>query len=169
MGNFLSRVSLADPSKYYGAGTYKLDQKTGNWNVVSSINVKEQPLQGIKTNQYEVGYRVNSNGFKAQVSGFLSNSDKSITVDKQTFQLIVNDLKLRNMGIEAEISYYMPNGVYFGASGLLIKSEVDNKGMWNKQEVYNASPSKMISYIGYQIKIGTSDTSICKTLNLRTT
>ena len=38
------------------------------------------------------------------------------------------------MGIEAEISYYMPNGVYFGASGLLIKSEVDNKGTWNKQE-----------------------------------
>lgn len=69
---------------------------------MSSINVKEQPLQGIKTNQFEVGYRINNNGFKAQVSGFLSNSDKNITVDKQTFQLIVNDLKLRNMGIEAE-------------------------------------------------------------------
>ncbi|STD03744.1 Iron-regulated outer membrane proteins [Elizabethkingia anophelis] len=151
-GTFSQGVSLADPSKYYGAGTYALDQKTGNWNVVSSINVKEQPLQGIKTNQFEVGYRINNNGFKAQVSGFLSNSDKNITVDKQTFQLIVNDLKLRNMGIEAEISYYMPNGVYFGASGLLIKSEVDNKGTWNKQEVYNASPSKMVSYIGYQIK-----------------
>ena len=60
--------------------------------------------------------------------------------------------KLRNMGIEAEISYYMSNRVYFGTSGLLIKSEVDNKGTWNKQEVYNASPSKMVSYIGYQIK-----------------
>ncbi len=151
-GNFSQGVSLADPSKYYGVGTYVLNQTTGNWDVTSSINVKEQPLQGIKTNQFEVGYRINNNGFRAQVSGFLSTSDKNITVDRQTFQLIVNDLKLRNMGIEAEISYTLSNGIYFGANGLLIKSDVDNKGTWKKQEVYNASPSKMVSYVGYQFK-----------------
>ncbi|MFP3577778.1 hypothetical protein SB752_32385, partial [Brevibacillus sp. SIMBA_040] len=63
-----------------------------------------------------------------------------------------NDLKLRNMGIEAEISYILNNGVYFGASGLLIKSEVDTNGEWIKQEVYNASPSKLVTYIGYTIQ-----------------
>lgn len=149
-GTFSQGVSLADPAKYYGIGTYKLNGT--HWDVVSSINVKDQPLQAIKTNQFEVGYRINKGGLRAQIAGFLSNSDKTVTVDRKTFQILVNDLKLRNMGIEAEISYAMNNGVYFGASGLLIKSEVDNKGEWQKQEIYNASPSKLVTYIGYNVK-----------------
>ncbi|MDR4890813.1 MULTISPECIES: TonB-dependent receptor [unclassified Chryseobacterium] len=149
-GTFSQGASLADPAKFYGIGQYKLVGT--NWDVVSSINVKEQPLQAIKTNQFEVGYRINRGGLKAQIAGFLSNSDKTVAVDKKTFQILVNDLKLRNMGIEAEVSYALNNGVYFGASGLLIKSEVDNKGEWQKQEIYNASPSKLVTYIGYNIK-----------------
>ncbi|MDP9961532.1 TonB-dependent receptor [Chryseobacterium lathyri] len=147
---FSQGVSLADPSKYYGIGVYKLNGT--NWDVTSSINVKEQPLQAIKTNQFEVGYRINKGGLRGQIAGFLSNSDKTVTVDKKTFQILVNDLKLRNIGIEAEVSYSMSNGVYFGASGLLIKSEVDNNGEWQKQEIYNASPSKLVTYIGYNVK-----------------
>lgn len=149
-GTFSQGVSLADPSKYYGIGVYKLNG--ANWDVTSSINVKEQPLQAIKTNQFEVGYRINQGGLRGQIAGFLSNSDKTVTVDRKTFQILVNDLKLRNMGIEAEVSYSMNNGVYFGASGLLIKSEVDNNGEWKKQEIYNASPSKLVTYIGYNVK-----------------
>lgn len=149
-GTFSQGASLADPAKFYGIGQYKLVGT--NWDVVSSINVKEQPLQAIKTNQFEVGYRINRGGVRAQVAGFLSTSDKTVAVDKKTFQILVNDLKLRNMGIEAEVSYSLSNGVYFGASGLLIKSEVDNKGEWQKQEIYNASPSKLVTYIGYNIK-----------------
>ncbi|AZA83015.1 TonB-dependent siderophore receptor [Chryseobacterium lactis] len=149
-GTFSQGASLADPAKYYGIGKYAINGT--NWDVVSSINVKDQPLQAIKTNQFEVGYRVNKGGLRAQIAGFLSSSDKSVTVDKKTFQILVNDLKLRNMGIEAEVSYSMNNGVYFGASGLLIKSEVDNNGEWKKQEIYNASPSKLVTYIGYNIQ-----------------
>lgn len=149
-GTFSQGASLADPAKFYGIGTYKLNGT--NWDVVSSINVKDQPLQAIKTNQFEAGYRINKGGLRGQVAGFLSNSDKSITVDKKTFQILVNDLKLRNMGIEAEVSYALNNGVYFGASGLLIKSEVDNKGEWQKQDISNASPSKLVTYIGYNVK-----------------
>lgn len=149
-GTFSQGVSLADPAKYYGIGTYKLIG--ANWDVVSSINVKDQPLQAIKTNQFEVGYRVNRGGLRAQIAGFLSTSDKTVTVDRKTFQILVNDLKLRNMGIEAEVSYSLNNGVYFGASGLLIKSEVDNKGEWKKQDISNASPSKLVTYIGYHVQ-----------------
>lgn len=149
-GTFSQGVSLADPAKYYGIGVYKLNG--ANWDVTSSINVKEQPLQAIKTNQFEVGYRINKGGLRGQVAGFLSNSDKTVTVDRKTFQILVNDLKLRNMGIEAEVSYSMSNGVYFGASGLLIKSEVENNDEWKKQEIYNASPSKLVTYIGYNVK-----------------
>lgn len=148
-GTFSQGASLADPAKFYGIGKYALNG--GNWDVVSSINVKEQPLQAIKTNQFEMGYRVNKGGLRAQVAGFLSTSDKSVTVDRKTFQILVNDLKLRNMGIEAEISYSLNNGVYFGASGLLIKSEVDNKGEWQKQDISSASPSKLVTYIGYNV------------------
>ncbi|MFP3831966.1 TonB-dependent receptor [Chryseobacterium sp. SIMBA_028] len=149
-GTFSQGASLADPAKFYGIGKYALNG--GNWDVISSINVKEQPLQAIKTNQFEMGYRVNKGGLRAQVAGFLSTSDKTVAVDRKTFQILVNDLKLRNMGIEAEISYSLNNGVYFGASGLLIKSEVDNKGEWQKQDISSASPSKLVTYIGYNVK-----------------
>lgn len=149
-GTFSQGVSLADPSKYYGIGVYKLNGN--NWDVTSSINVNEQPLQAIKTNQFEVGYRINKGGLRGQIAGFMSNSDKTVTVDRTTFQILVNDLKLRNMGFEAEVSYTLNNGVYFGASGLLIKSEVDTKGEWIKQEIYNASPSKLVTYIGYNVQ-----------------
>jgi len=151
-GTFSQGVSLADPSKYYGIGVYNLNTSTGNWDVTSSINVQQQPLQAIKTNQFEAGYRISKGGLRGQIAGFLSTSDKNITVDRTTFQILVNDLKLRNMGIEAEVSYSMSNGVYFGASGLLIQSQVDNKGEWQKQEIYNASPSKLVTYIGYHVK-----------------
>lgn len=150
-GTFSQGVSLADPSKYYGIGVYKLNTATGNWDITSSINVQEQALQAVKTNQFELGYRISSGGLKAQVAGFLSTSDKNITVDRTTLQILVSDMKLKNTGIEAEISYSMNNGVYFGASGLLIQSQVYNKEEWHKQEIYNASPSKLVSFIGYNI------------------
>ncbi|WP_312083648.1 TonB-dependent receptor [Epilithonimonas hominis] len=151
-GTFSQGVSLADPAKYYGIGTYKLNVTTNNWDVISSINVKEQKLQGIKTNQFEVGYRIASNGLNAQIAAFQSISDKTIAVDRTTFQLLVNDLKLRNRGIEAEVSYALQNGVYFGASGILIRSEVENNDDWQRQEIYNASPSKLVTYIGYNVQ-----------------
>lgn len=143
-------ISLADPAKYYGIGVYKLNTTTNNWDLTSSVNVNENPLQGIKTGQFELGYRIKYQSLKAQISGFISNSDKSLAVDKTTYQVLVNNQKLRNKGIEAEAAYNY-KGFTIGANTLLIKSEVEVNGDWQKQEIYNASPSKLVGYLAYGI------------------
>lgn len=146
---FSQGVSLADPSKYYGYGTYNLNTTTQNWDLQSSLNVKDQPLNGIKTNQFELGYRFKTDsGFKGQISGFISHSNKNLSVDKKNFQVLLLDQKLRNMGIEAEVSY-TKNGFLVGANTLIITSEVEKNDEWNKQDITTASPSKVIGYAGY--------------------
>ncbi|MDR0195765.1 MAG: TonB-dependent siderophore receptor [Myroides sp.] len=146
---FSQGVSLADPSKYYGYGNYKLNPTTQNWDLLTSLNVKDQPLNGVKTNQFELGYRFKTdNGFKGQISGFISRSDKNLSVDRKNFQVILLDQNLRNMGIEAELSY-TKNGFYIGANTLIISSEVKQNDDWKKQDITSASPSKVIGYSGY--------------------
>ncbi|MDM1396309.1 TonB-dependent receptor [Myroides odoratimimus] len=146
---FSQGVSLADPAKYYGYGNYKLNEATQNWDLQSSLNVKDQPLNGLKTNQFELGYRFKTdNGFKGQISGFISQSDKNLAVDRKTFQVLLLDQKLRNMGIEAELSY-TNNGFYIGTNTLIITSEVKQDDDWTKQDITTASPSKLVGYTGY--------------------
>lgn len=91
----------------------------------------------MKTGQFELGYRFRTNnGFKGQISGFISNSDKNIALKRDGLNLWVEvvDQKLRNMGVETEVSY-TNGGFYVGANTLLIKSEVEKNGDWQKQDV----------------------------------
>lgn len=149
---FCQGAQLADPAKLYGVGTYSYNEATVNWDLKNSVNIKESPLEGIVTNQFEVGYRVKHKGLNAQIAAFLSKSNKNIGVktnDKGQLYIQVEDLELRNMGIEMKASYDMDNGFYVGASALLIKSEIKQNGDWEKQSIFTASPSKVVSYIGY--------------------
>lgn len=151
-GTFSQGAQLADPAKLYGVGTYSYNKATANWDLKKSINIGDTSLEGILTNQFELGYRTKIKGFKAQIAGFLSKSEKNIglkTDKKGNLFIQVEDLKLRNMGIEMKASYDMGNGLYFGASTLLIKSQIKQNGDWKKQSIFTASPSKVVSYIGY--------------------
>lgn len=149
---FSQGAELADPAKLYGNGTYNFNPKKGSWELKNSVNINDTSLEGIVTNQFELGYRIKYGGFKAQVAGFYSKSDKNIglyTDEKGNLFIRVEDLNLRNMGVEMETSYHFENGLYFGVTGLLIKSETEENGNWKKQSIFTASPSKVVSYIGY--------------------
>ncbi|KAF5299745.1 hypothetical protein FQR65_LT19466 [Abscondita terminalis] len=111
-------VALADPAKFLRIWLHTVLMPQ----LITGIHFQSQckgfhRLQGIKTNQFELGYRINYAGIKGQVSGFISKSDKN----------------LRNTGIEAEVSYTY-DGFYIGASALLIRSEVEVENDWKKQE-----------------------------------
>lgn len=150
---FSQGAQLADPAKLYGVGEYDFNLTNGNWNLKNSININDTKLQGIVTTQYELGYRTKIDGFKAQIAGFYSLSDKTIKPDVDgngKLTISVQDLNLRNMGIEAEASYTMNNGFHFGVNTLLIKSEVEANDKWIKQSLFTASPSKVLGYLGYQ-------------------
>ncbi len=148
---FSQGAKLADPAKLYGVGKYQINMTTGNWDLKTSVNINDTELQGIVTNQYELGYRTNFNRFKAQLAGFYTLSEKSIEVKNNSGNLVISveDKNLRNMGVEMELSYAIDNGFYAGANALIIKSEIKNKDQWEKQSIFTASPSKVSAYFGY--------------------
>ncbi|MGI9527899.1 MAG: TonB-dependent receptor [Weeksellaceae bacterium] len=145
-------VSLADPAKLYGVGYYDYNSTNANWDLLSSINVNDQPLEGIVTNQVEVGYRTKNDIFKAQISGFYSMSDKNIDIDNSGDRLVIviEELNLRNLGVETQISFDLPQGFYAGLNALLIKSQVENDDEWQNQSIFSASPSKLTTHLGYR-------------------
>jgi len=121
--NYSEGFNLADPAKYYGQGTYTLAGAT--WNVVNSINVNNSPLTGIKTNQYELGYRYRGGFFNIQAAGFYALSDKNARINS-TFNVEIYDEKVRNFGTEGTATFNLPHSFEVGANGLYIKTQKQN-------------------------------------------
>lgn len=148
--NYAQGFSLADPSKYYGQGQYLLNGT--NWDLVKATSVANSPLTGIKTQQFEAGWRHRSKVFNAQIAGFYSWSDKNIQTDTKNFSIIVLDQKRRDYGVEGSLSANLNNGFEIGGNGLYIKSKKKVADLWQLQKVDDASPSKATAYIGWRNK-----------------
>lgn len=149
--NFSQGFNLADPAKYYGQGTYTLVGT--NWNLGNSINVNNSPLTGIKTNQYEAGYRYRTGLFNAQFAGFYALSDKNVKTNS-TFNIEVYDENVRNFGLEGSLSLNLKSDFEAGVNGLYIKTQKENTdATWSLQDVTLASPSKLAGYLGYNGKV----------------
>ncbi|MXV38084.1 TonB-dependent receptor plug domain-containing protein [Flavobacteriaceae bacterium Ap0902] len=149
---FTQGINLADPAKFYGVGSYAFNPATENWDLQNSINVDDQPLEGIVTDQYEVGFRTKHEIFDMQIAGFYSISDKNIGInnDGTRLSIFVEELNLRNLGLEAKVSIDLPEGFYTGFNALLIKSQLERDNQWQNQSIFTASPSKFASHIGYR-------------------
>ncbi|PUZ24671.1 TonB-dependent receptor [Chitinophaga costaii] len=149
--SFSQGVSLADPAKYFGTGTYKYNTTTENWDLSKYFSIDNAALQGIKTNLYEVGYRSHHGGFNGQASVYLSQSNKDRRTDGTTYQVLIYDNKVRTMGLEGAVSYTIKH-VEIGVSGqwIITKTKTDSTH-WAKQNIAYASPSKLVSYISYGI------------------
>ncbi|WP_175636271.1 TonB-dependent receptor [Pedobacter ghigonis] len=149
--NYSQGFNLADPAKYYGQGTYTLAGT--NWNLGNSINVGSSPLTGIKTDQYEAGYRYRTGVFNGQVAAFYALSDKNVKTNS-TFNIEVYDEHVRNLGLEGSLSLNLKNGFEAGVNGMYIKTQKQNAdGTWSLQDVTVASPSKLAGYLGYNGKV----------------
>ena len=150
-GNYSQGFSVPDPTKYYGTGSYVRDGN--NWKLVNSINVKDAPLSGIKTNQYEIGGRLSTeSGFKGQIAGFYSISNKAIIINTSTFTISVADQKVRNYGFEGEFSYsQQPKGMEAGINGQFIISDINtpDKG-YQRNSIISTNPSKFAAFAGWK-------------------
>jgi iron complex outermembrane receptor protein len=151
--NFSQGFAVPDAAKSYGFGKYKLDNN--RWNLLNSINIAEQPLSGIKTNQMEVGFRHNNNseGLYAQGSLFYALSNKTLKIDNAAFTISLLDQKLRNYGFEGAVGYKFAQGLELGGNVLLMESETEtvDKG-WQNQSVYTTNPSKFMVFTGWNAK-----------------
>lgn len=151
--SFSQGFAVPDAAKSYGFGKYELNNN--HWDLLNSINIAEQPLSGIKTDQMELGFRHNnsSEGFYTQGSFFYALSNKTLKIDNAAFTISLLDQKLRNYGFEGALGYRFAEGLELGGNVLLMESETEtiDEG-WQNQTVYYTNPSKFMVFTGWNVK-----------------
>lgn len=145
--NFSQGFDLADPAKYYGQGNYTL--VGDHWTLNDSINVNDSKMSGIKTNSFELGYRLDTGDLSLQSAAYYSQSDKNVKYNKNTLLIEEIDDKKRVYGLEALASYWVHENVQLGASGHYVVSEVKGDNGWADQSAGEASTSKANAWAGW--------------------
>ena len=145
--NFSQGFDLADPAKYYGQGNYTL--VGDHWTLNDSINVNDSKMSGIKTNSFELGYRLDTGDLSLQSAAYYSQSDKNVKYNKNTLLIEELDDKKRVYGLEALASYWVHENVQLGASGHYVVSEVKGDDGWEDQSAGEASTSKANAWAGW--------------------
>ena len=146
--NFSQGFDLADPAKYYGKGKY--ETLTGNnHELQSSININDSKMSGIKTDSYEIGYRMDNRGLSLQTATYLSQSDGSIKYNSKTQLIESVKSKQRVYGVEALASYWLTDHIQAGLSGHYVKSETKTNEGWYNSSASNASTSKASSWVSW--------------------
>ncbi|ASW73575.1 hypothetical protein IQ37_12215 [Chryseobacterium piperi] len=152
--SFSQGFAVPDAAKSYGFGKYEL--ANNHWKLLNSINISEQPLSGIKTDQMEIGFRHNPGsapGFYTQGSFFYALSNKTLKIDNVAFTISLLDQKLRNYGFEGALGYRFAEGLELGGNILLMESETKTvKDGWQNQSVYTTNPSKFMVFTGWNAK-----------------
>ncbi|WP_273726727.1 TonB-dependent receptor [Brucella gallinifaecis] len=145
--NFSQGFELPDPAKYYGYGVYALSG--GHYNLLSSVNVSDSALEAIKTNSFEVGYRLDDGTYNLEGAGFYSTSDRSIVLNRTTLAVEVQNNDRRVYGFEGKAGMKLSHGFDIGALGQWVRTEVKNDGDWVKDTIGSASVSKLGGHIGW--------------------
>ncbi|MDC5812018.1 TonB-dependent receptor [Vibrio europaeus] len=145
--NFSQGFDLADPAKYYGQGNYTL--VGDHWQLNESINVNESKMSGIKTNSFELGYRLDTGDLNLQTAAYYSQSDKNVKYNKTTLLIEEIEDKKRVYGLEAMASYWVHDNIQLGASGHYVVSEVKGDNGWEDYDAGYASTSKANAWAGW--------------------
>lgn len=145
--NFSQGFDLADPAKYYGQGDYT--RVGDHWKLNNSINVNNSKMSGIKTNSFELGYRLETDALNLQTAAYYSQSDKSVKYNKKTLLIEEMNDKKRVYGLEATASYWIHDNIQLGASGQYVISEVKGDEGWEDFTAGEASTSKMNAWAGW--------------------
>ncbi len=145
--NYAEGFELPDPAKYYGQGTYAANGT--HWQLLSGIDPKSSPLQGIKTRQVEWGFKQASGPLKAQTALFYAWSDQTLQLDNSNnnVTIAVLDEKRRNFGWEGALDYTVARDWNVGGNALWMRSQTRQNGSWAKQSIMTASPSKLSAYV----------------------
>lgn len=146
-GNLSQGYEVPDPGKYYGQGQYAYNGS--HRELIAGVSVADQPLKAIKTNQAELGWRLYRGDLDAQLAAYYAWSDESLSYDRNTLAVQVNDEKKRNYGLEAQLNWRPTTHWQLGTSTHLTRAELRADGDWKKQNVTQASPSKVTAWGGW--------------------
>ncbi|MCW8335236.1 TonB-dependent receptor [Vibrio paucivorans] len=150
--NFSQGYDLANPAKYYGK-----NDSNGN-----PVDVNSSKLDGIKTNSYELGYRIEGADVSFQTAAYYSYSDGSILYDYDNDHTISDVAEpTRVYGLEALVDYWATDRLSLGASGHYVVSEIEADDGWKEMNAEDASTSKANLWVGwtetdYNVKLQSS-------------
>ncbi|VEB07415.1 putative TonB-dependent receptor [Klebsiella pneumoniae] len=120
----------------------------GHLPLISSVNVDDSALQGIKVNSYELGWRYTGDNLRTQLAAYYSTSDKTIVVNRTDMTIDVQSDKRRIYGVEGAVDYFIPDSDWsVGGNFNVLKSQVQTDGRWQKWDVTLASPSKATAWV----------------------
>ncbi|ERL51942.1 hypothetical protein BJB45_12300 [Halomonas huangheensis] len=132
---FSQGFELPDPAKYYGKSP--------------DVSVDENPLDAIKTNQVELGWRFNNADWMTQAALYYAWSDKVIE-NAEDLSVSLVDEKTRDYGLEAAVTRYFDHGIEVGGTLNLVRSEQEIDGDWEKRDARYASLSSATAFVGWK-------------------
>ncbi len=146
--NFSQGFEIPDLAKYYGSGTYQLEN--GHYKLTNSVNVNNSKLDGIKVDAYELGWRFTGDNLRTQLAAYYSLSDKTISINKTDMTINLDDDKRRIYGVEGQVDYFFSDSEWSSGSNFnIIKSETRVDGKWEKLTIDSASPSKFSAWLNW--------------------
>ncbi|WP_328716426.1 TonB-dependent receptor [Halomonas elongata] len=132
---FSQGFELPDPAKYYGKS--------------AEVNVAENPLSAIKTDQVEIGWRYRGADWMTQAALYYAWSDKAVE-NAEDLSVSVIDQKKRDYGFEGSVTRYFDSGFEVGSTLHMVRSEQKNDdGDWEKRDARYASLSSATAYVGW--------------------
>lgn len=146
--NFSQGFEIPDPGKVAGKGDYTITQD-GRYTLTDYLDVNENAVPGLKTEQVELGWRAYQDRWDAQVAAYYTWSDKD-TETTDDLRINVVDAKTRDYGIEGNLTFRATDQVSIGTSGHYIRSEVKEDGEWVEKAATYASLPKVTAFTGWQ-------------------
>ncbi|MFL1484608.1 TonB-dependent receptor [Marinobacter sp. LN3S78] len=150
--NFSQGFEIPDPGKAAGRGSYSLTG--GRYVLTDSLNIDDNPIPGLETNQIELGWRTYQPQWDAQVAAYYTWSDKEAETNRTTLTVDVVDRKTRDYGLEGALTWYATDQWSIGGTGHYVRSEVeDDDGDWQKNVVTAASLPNATAFVRWQDRL----------------
>lgn len=153
-GSFNQGNEIPDPGKVLGQGQYSLSG-SGEYQLTDFLDLDNNNLPALKTNQVELGWRRHTPDWDAQIATYYTWSDKDTEItDRLTVEVV--DSRTRAYGVEGSAAWRPVEQWEVGTTGHYVKSETRQNGDWQDQSVTSASLPKATAHIQW----GDADTSI---------
>ena len=144
--NYSQGMEIPDPGKAMGKGNYSLAAPGGQYELENYLDLDNNNLPALKTDQVELGWRQYTPEWDAQVSAYYTWSDKQTAVaDDLTIDVI--DDETRTYGLEASSTWRPVRQWQLGGTGHYVKSETKQSGDWKDQSVEEASLPKATAHL----------------------
>ena len=147
--NVSQGFEIPDPGKVAGRGNYSL--VGGRYVLTNSLNISDNPIPGLKTNQMELGWRTYQARWDAQVAAYYTWSDKEAVTNRTSLTVDVVDNKTRDYGVEGALSWRANEQWSLGSTAHYVRSEVeDANGDWQKNVVTAASLPNATAFVQWR-------------------